>query len=86
MSVRKNLAIIIDAFHMVPSSSEILRSKFIESGWISFHQHPTEEELVILALGRIEMDTLQFQKFVTMLRDIKGMEPVVQQLTGTVFS
>ena len=43
---------------------------------------PTEDELVILALQRIQQDPNQYDLFIDMLRDIPGMDLTVDRITS----
>ena len=79
-SVRSNLSDIVRALQLIPSAKQNLCLKFKEREWLDLPADPTEEQLVYQALGRIELDVNQFEVFVKMLDDIKGMDPIVQNL------
>ena len=81
-SVRSNLSDIVRALQLTPSAKQTLCLKFIEREWLDLSADPKEKDLVTQALGRIELDVNQFEVFVEMLRDIEGMDQIVQILTG----
>ena len=83
-SVRSNLSDIVRALQLTPSAKQTLRLKFIEKEWLGLHADPTEDVLVTQALGRIQSDVNQFEVFVEMLRDMEGMDQIVQNLAGKV--
>ena len=80
--VKTNLSSIITALQSNPSARNSLRQKFKEKGWLSITDSPTEEQLVTRALGRIELDPKQYRVFLAMLRDIEGLDLIVNRLTG----
>ena len=80
--VRTNLSSITRALQLNLSASQRLKWKFQEKGWLSLTANPAEDELVKLVLGRIEQDANQYDEFLAMLRDIEGMDLIVNTLTG----
>ena len=84
--VRTNLTSITDTLQSIPSASQSLKQKFIEKGWLGSLANPTEEQLVILALARIERDEKQYGTFRAMLCDIEGMDLIVKKLTGYYYT
>ena len=80
--MKTNLSSIITALQSNPSARNSLRQKFKEKGWLSITDSPTEEQLVTRALGRIELDPKQYRVFLAMLRDIEGLDLIVNRLTG----
>jgi len=80
--VKTNLSSIITALQSNPSARNSLRQKFKEKGWLSITNSPTEEQLVTHALGRIELDPNQYGKLIAMLKEISGMDLIVNKLTG----
>ena len=83
--VRTNQSSITRALQLIPSASQSLRQKFQEKEWLGLTASPTEEQLVTLVLGRIEQDVNQFGEFIAMLRDIEGMDQIVNTMTGMTF-
>ena len=80
--IKTNLSSIITALQSNPSARNSLRQKFKEKGWLSITESPTEEQLVTHALGRIELDPKQYRVFLVMLRDVEGLDLIVNRLTG----
>ena len=56
--------------------------KFQEQEWIDICADCDEKRLIYITLDRIENDARMFDEFVTMLRDIKGMDKVVELLNN----
>ena len=54
---------------------------YIQQRWLDITQNPSENELVQQALQRIKMDPSQYDTFLTMIRDIQGLDPIVKVLT-----
>ena len=81
--MRTNLSSITRALETNPSASKTLKQKFVEKEWLDLIANPTEEQLVTLVLGRIEQDVNQYGDFIAMLRDIEGMDLIVNMLTMT---
>lgn len=81
MKVRKNFSCIIKSLQSIHAARQQMRTKFIEKGWLSLTSKPTEDELVTQALGRIEIDVTQFPVFITILREIQGMDQIVKKMT-----
>ena len=67
---------------MNPDANQRLRQKFQKERWLSVGSDTGGEQLVTVALSRIESDAGQFQQFVDMLNDIDGMDLIVKKLTG----
>ena len=53
--------------------------------WIDITEKPTEDELVILALTRIQQDPNQYDLFIDMLRNIPGMDLTVDGITSRLW-
>ena len=83
--MRTNLGSITRALKTTPSASQTLKQKMIEKGWLDPIASPTEEQLVTLVLERIDQDVNQFGEFIAMLRDIEGMDLIVNTLTGMTY-
>ena len=80
--MQTNQSWIIRALEYNPSAKDSLRRKFKDQGWLTPGEDSTAEKLVSHALGRIEMDPNQYGKFIIMLRDIEGMDLIVNKVTG----
>ena len=83
--MRTNLDTIVKTLESNQSASETLRRKVKPKGWLGLATNPTAEELVTLVLGRIEHDVNQYGEFIDMLRDIEGMDLIVNTLTGMTY-
>lgn len=68
------------AVKYIPSASATLRQLYIEKGWIDLTAKTTEEELVELALGRIEQDVNAYGEFCSILDSIQGMDRILELL------
>ena len=79
--VRSNLTKITKALQSTPGARENLILHYKQYEWLDLTENPAEGELVTLALVRIKQDPSQFDKFIDMLRDTKGMDVIVTTLT-----
>ena len=80
--MRNNLKSITQALQLNPHASQSVRQKFKEKGWLPIAANPTEEELVELVLGRIELDASQYGEFIAILNGVPGMDLIVKKLSG----
>ena len=80
-----NLESITTALQLNPPASQSLRQKCKEKKWLGLAANPREEQLATFVLGRIEQDANQYDEFITMLRDIEGMDLIVKTLTGMTY-
>ena len=80
--MRTNLSSITRGIRSLPRARRALSLRFKEKEWLDLTASPTEEQLVTLVLGRIEQDANQYDEFLAMLRDIEGMDLIVNTLTG----
>ena len=83
--MRDNLSSITEALQLNPFASQSVKQKFKGKGWLKLAANPTEEELVTLVLGRIELDVSQYGEFIGILNDIEGMDLIVKTLTGVPY-
>ena len=83
--VRQNLDAITQVLDMNSDANQRLRQKFQKERWLSVGSDTGGEQLVTVALSRIENDAGQFQQFVDMLNDIDGMDLIVKKLTGRYY-
>ena len=60
---------------------EALTQHYVQEGWLDPTQTPNEYELVKQALQRIKIDPRQYDKFLSMLRVIKGLDLIVKILS-----
>ena len=76
-----NMSDIITALKLTPGATDKLTEKYKQEGWMAIAENPTENQLVTLALQRIKQDPKQYDMFIDMLRDIRGMDLTVQIIT-----
>ena len=56
---------------------------YIQHKWLDdTEEDPVESQLVKLAWEKIEKNPREFERFISMLRNIKGMKSIVKKLTG----
>ena len=73
---------IIDALKCNEAASKTLKQKFREKNWLELTDDRDEEGLAILVLNRIDLDVHSFEEFISILKDIAGMDLIVQLLEG----
>ena len=73
---------IITALKSTPSASDMLTGMYKQKGWMNITEHPTEDQLVTLALHMIRLDPNQYDLFIDMLRIIPGMDLTVERITS----
>ena len=83
--MQNNLNRITKALQLNRFASESVRQKFKEKRWLTIAANPSEEELVTLVLGRIELDSSQYGEFIAILSDVAGMDLIVNTLTGVPY-
>ena len=79
--VKSHLVVITKLLNATKGAREALTQHYVQEGWLDQTQNPSEDELVRQALQRMEIDPSQYDKFLTMLRSIKGLDIVVKILT-----
>ena len=79
--VKSHLVVITKLLNATKGAREALTQHYVQEGWLDQIQNPSEDELVRQALQRMEIDPSQYDKFLTMLRSIKGLDIVVKSLT-----
>ena len=67
---------------LTPSANAELSRKFIQESWIEPGVNCSNDDLLNSALAQILQKASQFQVFLSMLRDMAGMDHVVKQLQG----
>lgn len=80
--VKQLLRSITDTIKRTPSAYESLRQEYSSKGWLDPSAKPPVEDLVNLALGRIEQNVKTYEEFVTILNSIHGMDQIVEKLPG----
>ena len=65
----------------MPGSKDLLCLKFMERKWLEITTKPSETDLVLLTLSRVEKDSHTFHELVKMLDEISGMDLVLKKLT-----
>ena len=81
ITLLKNLSSLVKHLRTLSSvSKEQLCLTLMENEWISTTEDPSEKELVLLALNRVEKDSRAFHKFVSLLSEIGGLKEVAKEL------
>ena len=73
---------IIADLKTTPGAKLLLTLEYQQKQWIDTTVHPTEDQLVTLALSRIQQDPKQYDVFINMLRNIAGMGLTVDRITS----
>ena len=76
---------LVDITHVLETTKgacKYLTQHYIQMGWLENTEQPTEVELVRQALQRIKINPNQYEIFLTMLRNIKGLDLIVSTITG----
>ena len=82
--ILRNLVAITRALKLTHGAQEKLTLHYKQNEWIDITENLMEDELVTLAL---KQDPNQYDRFVSMLRDIEGMDLIVNTITsGESFS
>ena len=79
--VHSRLVKITDSLKAVKGARGILTLHYKQEQWLDDNEYPTEFELVTIALNRIKTDSSQYDIFLTMLRDIRGLDLIVNAIT-----
>ena len=74
---------IITTLKLTPGATDMLTGMYKQKRWMNITVHPTEGQLVTLALDRIQQDSNQYDLFIDMLRDISGMDLIVKRITSS---
>ena len=77
-----DLETLITTFRVTPGAEVSLLLKLQERSWITIGAEASAKELVTLALNRIESNVRDYEVFINILRNIVGMERVVNIITG----
>ena len=81
--VLRNLSTITNTLECNHKGKENLMIKFKEKEWIDpYVTECSEQELVLNVLRRIELDMHTLDEFIEMLRNIVGLEQIVDVLTS----
>ena len=81
-AVLKNIENIAHHLLEFEDAKEDLRLKYIKHNWLAKHARPEASALVVMALGRIELDFKEYEEFIAILKEIAGMGLIVGILTG----
>ena len=81
-SVQRNYEILTRHLQANKEAKTSLTSKYISKGWLDHLATPSGHELVSQVLVRIEGDPIQYDVFISMLKEITGTNLIVQKLTG----
>ena len=80
--VLSNLVDITDILKLTPSAQAKLTQLYQQNKWLEITDKPNADELVRLALARIKLDPGQYYLFVSMLRDITGLNIIADKITS----
>ena len=80
--VLSNLNAITNILKSLPGAQAKLTQLYQQNQWLEITEKPSADELVTLALGRIELDPNQFVLFVSMLRGITGLDIIADKITS----
>ena len=80
ITLRKNISSLVNHLRTLPASKEQLCLTLMENEWIGTAENPSEKELVLLALNRVEKDSRAFHKFVSLLSEIGGLKEIAKEL------
>ena len=81
-AVQKSIEVITHHLVVSEDAKEDLRLKYIKHNWLAKHARPEASALVVMALGRIELDVKEYEEFIAILKDIAGMGQIVGILIG----
>ena len=81
-AVLSHLEALTTALRVRPGAESSLLLKFKELSWLPIGTEASANELVTLALNRIENDVRDYDVFVRMLRNTAGMEQMVNTFAG----
>ena len=82
-AVLSHLEALTTALRVTPGAEISLCLKFKELSWLPIVAEASANELVTLALNRIENDVRDYDVFIYMLRNITGMEQMVDIFAGS---
>ena len=83
--VCSNLVDLVTTLKSNSAAKHKLTLYYKEYKWLDITEYPTEDELVTLALMRIKQDPSQYDRFVTTLCTIEGMDLIVNAITAGMF-
>ena len=80
--ILKNLVAIKKVLKLTVVAKDELTLHYIAHKWLPSNATPSESDLAILALKKIEQDPKQYDVFLEMLEDTEGMSLVLVKITG----
>ena len=81
-AVWKHVEILAVSLKATPNAESSLLERFQVNGWIGTTSTAQVDELVTLALSRIESDVKEYDVFMKMLNSIPGMDVATGKITG----
>ena len=81
-SVLGQMTTITDYLKVNNGSRDTLIQKYQQEQWIPITEQPDAGGLVTIALNRISTDARQYDVFIDMLKDITGMDIIVERIQG----
>ena len=85
-AVLSHLKALTTALRVTPGAESSLLLKFQELLWLATGAKASAKELVTLSLNRINNDFKDYDVFINMLRNLKGMEHMVNKMAGAFHS
>ena len=79
--VLNNISKIVTALKLSEATGS-LTTQFHQKKWLAPTEHPTEDKLVNIALGRIMLDPSSLTTFIEMLKATPGLSGIVALLEG----
>ena len=84
MSVQRNYARLIGHLQINKEDKKSLFNKFVSEGWHIPADCPSENDLINIALKKIEDNPSQYGVFIDMLEQISGTKDIVEDIKGTL--
>ena len=82
--VQANLENTIATLESNRDAKNVLCQKFIQKGWTDArHKTPTDNELMVLVLNRIELSADTYSEFIEMLGNIPGLDLIKKRIDTT---
>lgn len=73
---------LIETLKATPDARDALSNRFMQKGWIATTATSSESELVHLACNKIKQKASEYETVLKMLKEMEGMDIVVETLEG----
>ena len=80
--VRRQLDKCVETIQVTKGAQEALTTQYIQAGWLGLTAKPSVNELLSQALMRMKGNPDQYDKFLSMLRAIGGLDLIVKAISG----